>query len=186
LLSSPATRPPRWRCVGFSGSACPCGARGWDRAKRDRHRRTDNPVPSLLAQLSADCRATIYTHTSTDTSANSARTFRGEVRIGAADGVVAACDCRRRHRVGEKRRQPVACEANPRGGRRIRSTRAAREEDKRLERHRTVSGVRTRPDRRELRRKRSLRPNPTFSVRWHAPGSIGGSPPRGMGAGGFA
>jgi hypothetical protein len=29
------------------------------------------------------------------------RTFRGEVRNGTADGVVAACDRRRRHRVDE-------------------------------------------------------------------------------------
>jgi hypothetical protein len=42
-----------------------------------------------------------------------------EVRNGTADGVVAACDCRQRHRVGERRRRSVANETAARGGRRI-------------------------------------------------------------------
>jgi hypothetical protein len=61
------------------------------------------------------------------------RSLREKVHNGTADGVVAACDCRRRHRVGERRRQPVAKETAARGGRRIRPPREAREEDKGLD-----------------------------------------------------
>jgi hypothetical protein len=42
------------------------------------------------------------------------RSLHSEVRNGAADGVVAACDSRRRRRVGERRRQPMANEATVR------------------------------------------------------------------------
>jgi hypothetical protein len=44
-------------------------------------------------------------HTQFRDRSNPERAFREEVRNGTADGVVAACDCRRRHRVGESRCQ---------------------------------------------------------------------------------
>jgi hypothetical protein len=67
----------------------------------------------------------------------------------------------------------MANEANARGVGRIRQAREAREEDKSLERHRALSGVRKRLDRSELGRMRSLQPKAAFSSRWRAPGSIG-------------
>ena len=57
---------------------------------------------------------------------------------------MAACHCRRHHRVGKRRLQSVANQATARDGRGIRPPCEGREEGEGLDRHRALSEVRTR------------------------------------------